>query len=247
MSSTTDRRGRQEGQILVLFAGGLVTLCLIAALVFDVGQNLLDRRAEQNAADAASLAGARYVVGAAYTYHAGCGTEAAYIATGKPAVIAACRVAQDNGYRDGVAGRTVRVDLPPLGPGPFANFPNHVQVTIGSTRASFFQGVMGVTQQRVSGMGIATNSSDIALPYSLLSLDPAGCATNKITGSPGAAVSTNGTVHVDSKCPTEALLLSGNGVLTAPECDVVGTIKTTNNATNNCTTAPTGCWPRATR
>ena len=49
MLSTTDRRPAERGQILVIFAGGFLLICLIAALVFDVGQNLLDRRAEQNA------------------------------------------------------------------------------------------------------------------------------------------------------------------------------------------------------
>jgi hypothetical protein len=53
-------------------------------------------------------------------------------------------------------------------------------------------------------------------------------------------VTTDGTVHIDSNCPSSALLLSGNGVLTAPECDAVGGIQTSGGATNNCTSAPTG-------
>jgi hypothetical protein len=209
---------------------------LIAALVFDVGQNLVDRRTEQNAADASALAGARYLPGAAYVYHGSCASAPG----GMPAVAAACALAVENGYNDGVDGRSVRVDIPPVAPSLFAGFPEHIQVTVGNQRGSFFQGVMGITQQITGAMGVATNSSDIALPYSLLALDPSGCGTNKITGSPGSMVSTDGTVHVDSSCPSSALLLSGNGVLTAPQCDVVGTIQTTNSATNNCTTAPTG-------
>ena len=47
-------------------------------------------------------------------------------------------------------------------------------------------------------------------------------------------------VRVDSNCPTDAILLSGNGVLTAPECDVVGMIQTSGGAVNNCTAAPAG-------
>ena len=58
----------------MIFAGGLVAICAIAAIVFDVGQNLLDRRAEQNASDAAALAGARYMATAAYTFHGTCST-----------------------------------------------------------------------------------------------------------------------------------------------------------------------------
>jgi hypothetical protein len=102
--------------------------------------------------------------------------------------------------------------------------------------------VIGATQQRTGASAVATNDSDIPLPYSLLALDPnaADCAANKITGSPGAMVATNGTVHVDTPCPTSALLLSGNGVLTAPQCDVVGGLQVSGGATNNCTTSSTG-------
>lgn len=235
MSSIADRRS-QTGQVLVLFAGGVLVILLIAALVFDVGQNLVDRRTEQNASDAAALAGARYLPGAMYVYHGGCASAPG----GMPAVQAACAVAVDNGFVDGVDGRSVRIDKPPIAPSPFANLPGHIQVSIGTQRPSIFQGVMGVTLQRTAATGVATNSSDIALPYSLLALDPSGCGTNKITGSPGSSVTTNGTVHVDSDCASSALLLSGNGVLTAPQCDVVGTIQTSGGAVNACTTAPTG-------
>ncbi len=48
----------ERGQVLVLFAGGIVALLLVAALAFDVGMMLLERRDEQNAADAAALAAA---------------------------------------------------------------------------------------------------------------------------------------------------------------------------------------------
>ena len=43
------------------FAGSVLVLLTVAALAFDVGMMLLERRDEQNAADAAALAGARYV------------------------------------------------------------------------------------------------------------------------------------------------------------------------------------------
>lgn len=243
MSSTTSHRSCERGQILVLFAGGFLLICLIAALVFDVGQNLLDRRAEQNSADAAALAGARYVVGAVYAYHGSCSTVPADVMADpstKPAVKAACQVAVANGYVDGSNGATVRVDMPPIAPSVFSGLPGHIEVSIDSTRPSFFQGVIGVTQQQTGATAVATNDSDIALPYSLLALDPTGCGMNQINGAPGTNVTTNGTVHIDSSCPTDALLLSGNGVLTAPQCDVVGQIQTSGGAINNCTAAPTG-------
>jgi hypothetical protein len=236
LSSTTDRRPQEQGQIIVLLAGGLVAICLVAALVFDVGQNLLDRRAEQNASDAAALAGARYIVGAGYTFHAGCSTPHASL----PAIEAACDVAAEHGYVDGQDDRTVRVDLPPVAPSTKAGLPGHIEVTIGSTRPSIFLGVIGIAEQQTGAMGVAKNGGDIALPYSLLALDPHGCGTNKINGAPGTNVTTDGTVHIDSDCTTDAVLLSGNGVLTAPQCDVVGQIQTSGGAVNNCTSAPSG-------
>lgn len=236
MSSTTERPSRQSGQILVLFAGGLVAILLVAALVFDVGQNLLDRRTEQNVSDAAALAGARYVVGATYTYHGAC----VAVTASTQAPYEACQSTSSNGYVDGTNNVTVRVDMPPIAPSAFAGLPGYIEVTIGSTRASFFEGVIGIGGQRVGAMAVATNASDLALPYSLLALSPTACGANMITGSPGSAVSTNGTVHIDSSCPTDALLLSGNGVLNAPECDVVGAIQTSGGAINHCTSAPAG-------
>jgi hypothetical protein len=238
LSSTPDRHRAERGQILVLFAGGLVAIFAIAALVFDVGQNLLDRRSEQNASDAAALAGARYVDTETYTFHGGCSTPHG----GLLAVTAACDVADEHGYVDGLNGRTVRVDMPPIAPSTKAGLPQHIEVTIGTTRPSFFAGVFGQTQQQTGAMGVAKNGEPIALPYSLLALNPHDCGANKITGSPGTIVETNGTVHIDSDCTTNpgALQLAGNGVLTAPECDVVGLIVESGGATNDCTTAPAG-------
>jgi len=240
LSSTTEPRRGERGQILVIFAGGLILILSIAALVFDVGQNLLDRRTEQNVSDASSLAGARYVFGATYVYHGGCATAPNTM----PAVNAACAVAVESGYVDGQGGRTVRVDMPPIAPSTFSGLPGHIEVTIGTTRPSFFAGILGVTNQNTGAMGVATNKSDIALPYSLLALDPTDCGASFISGSPGTAVTTNGTVHVDSSCTDTALggalQLSGNGVLTSPECDVVGAIAASREVNNRCTTAPVG-------
>ncbi len=223
-----------------MFAGGLILLMAIAALVFDVGQSLLDRRSQQDVSDAAALAGARYVHGATYVYHGGCAAAPPTM----PAVNAACEVAAESGYVDGQDGRTVRVDLPPVAPSPFSNLPGYIEVTTRSTRSSFFAGALGSQNQNVGALGVATNANDIALPYSLLALDPADCGASFINGAPGTAVTTNGTVHVDSNCTNVALggalKLSGNGVLTAPECDVVGLITTAGGATNNCTAAPSG-------
>ena len=232
MSSTTSRSAGESGQVLPLFVGGLITIILIAALVFDVGQSLLDRRTEQDTADAAALAGARYLTEPACQ-------GAPSLANCVDAVAAARHLATTSGYTDGVANATVTVKVPPGPESTFSGLPGYIEVSIGSTRPSLFAGVIGAITQRTAAMGVAANAAAFALPYSLLALDPTGCGTNFINGN-GAAVSTNGTVHVDSNCPSGAVALSGTGVLTAPECDVVGTISTSGGAHDNCTSAPTG-------
>ena len=54
-------RDNERGQILVIVAGGVITLLLLAGLVLDGGIAFLNQRDGQNAADTASLAGARLI------------------------------------------------------------------------------------------------------------------------------------------------------------------------------------------
>ncbi len=52
---------RAEGQILVLFAGGLAVFLILIGLVIDGGMAFLSRRDAQNTADLAALAGTKVV------------------------------------------------------------------------------------------------------------------------------------------------------------------------------------------
>ncbi len=100
MSSTTER-SEERGQILVLFAVALAVLFLAAALAFDIGMVVLERRDQQNAADAAALAGARYVL-TSPNYNGSCASAA-----GNPAATAACEVALENDFDDTTASENV--------------------------------------------------------------------------------------------------------------------------------------------
>ncbi|HLY14071.1 MAG TPA: pilus assembly protein TadG-related protein [Candidatus Limnocylindrales bacterium] len=218
-----------EGQVVVLFALALLVILGVTALVFDVGQNFVDRRKEQDVADAAALAAARYIQAC----------PAPQSAANCPAAVnAAVALASSQGYVDGQASVHVTVKIPPGPETEFAGIPGTVEVNINSTRGSFFSGVFGMTSQGTGALAVAQNSSGYTLPYSLLALDPTSCGTNKITGTGGVTV--GGTVHVDSNCSSQAVLLSGQGVLTAPECDVVGQVQTSGGATDNCATTPSG-------
>ena len=128
-----------RGQILVIFAGGLVLIIAIAALVIDLGFAFALRNQEQNAADPGAIAAARYIgSGGSTTAMRG----------------AACFYARQNGFFPGASdnagcvpandpqGTTLTVNYPP-GPsagtysGPMANrsaVPNHPWMGWRSTR-----------------------------------------------------------------------------------------------------------------
>jgi hypothetical protein len=163
LSSTTNR-SREHGQILVLFAGGLLALLLIAALAFDVGMMLVERRDEQDAADAAALAGARYVL-----------TDQA-AATG-----AARDLARMNGYDDADPNEVVNVYIPPLH-GRYVGLPGFIEVQIESTRPSIFGGVIGKANWPIGAFAVATNSQNLTFPFGMLALNPTACKAIQVSG-----------------------------------------------------------------
>lgn len=89
-------RGRERGQVLVIFALALVALVAMVGLVLDGGSAFAQRRDQQNAADLAALAGANDFL----------------LNSNRDAAFARARaVAALNGYVHGVDGVTVNVSL----------------------------------------------------------------------------------------------------------------------------------------
>ena len=128
------RRG-EDGQILVLFALSAVAIMAAVGLVLDGGGAFAQRRAEQNGADLASMAGAN-----AYMNTAG------LPATRTAAAISAARaVATRNGYTHGVNGATVNVVVSLLASGA------NVQVDVGKPHINSFSSIIpGQGQWNVS-------------------------------------------------------------------------------------------------
>ena len=217
----------EAGQILVIFAGGLIAIIAVAALVFDAGQSLLDRRTEQNVADSAALAGARYVPSATGTYQGTCAARSASQKADPQLkhVNTACDVAAAYLAADGLSA-AITVKYPPGPESVFSGLVGNIEVEIDSTRPSVFTGIFGQLSHHTGALGVAANSSGYSLPYSLLALDP--CGTSSVTGSGG--VSVNGSVQVDSTC-NPALKISGGGTLQSPECDTVGTYQISGGGT----------------
>lgn len=174
------------GQILVLFAGALVALLLIGALVIDVGFVLAMKRHEQNAADPGAVAAARYI-------QPTLDTSAMWTA--------ACFYAVENGFNatrtdtsaacPGVAtpdGSTVTVHYPPsAAAGEFAGDPGFVEVAVNSTHRSFLAGLVGLGQIPVSSSAVAANEPLSGGSSSLVALNAHLCSAAKVNGGSGGS------------------------------------------------------------
>jgi hypothetical protein len=214
LSSTIRGRRLERGQVLAIFAFGLVLILAVAALVFDVGQNLFERRKQQDAADAASLAGARYMV------TAGC-KAAPTLANCPEAVLAAREIVAAHGYDPDTQAA---FHIPPIAPSPMAGRPGHIQVDIDSNRPSYFAGVLGLTSFRIAATAVAANIDSYALPYSFIALGDV-CKAFNITGN--GTFSAEGDIYAVSSCTAPGAIYSGGNrsyFNVDGDCGTAGTI-----------------------
>jgi Flp pilus assembly protein TadG len=212
-------RPHQAGQVLVIFAGGLLLFLAIVALVIDLGMVFMLHRQEQNATDPGAVAAARYVPAAM---------------AGDPAArasmwTAACFYASQNGFTSARAdngascvtgqpadGSILTVNYPPSrNAGSYAGDPGHVEVTITRPHNSFFAGVVGLRNFLVSTAAVAANDTGPAGSSSLVSLNDTMCSAAKLHGgaggggglrifpAAGVAANTGGYVQINSNCGIE--------------------------------------------
>lgn len=128
----TRARGRQRGQMVVLFALALVAMIAMVGLVIDGGAVYAQRRGQQNAADLAALAAADAL------YNGRTQTQATTVARS---------VAASNSYTDGVGGVVVNVTFPGT----------EVKVDVQAPHQNYFTGVLGQPTWQV-----ATTASALA-------------------------------------------------------------------------------------
>jgi hypothetical protein len=235
-----------RGQIMLIVAAGMIVLLGIAALVVDLGFSWMLRRQEQNAADPASLAAARFIsdpdpATGLQTYDSVNGWAAA------------CHYARMNGFfdpgnltcADEADGTAMDVNWPPIGTVDdyWHGDLGHVQVVITESRPSFFGRIMGGTTT-VRTSAVAARQRGNTNSNSLVALKPTGCGTARTHGtgtirvypSPGYT-GDGGYVQVNSVCgsstsddncqtsSTGALESGGTSVLSAPQVNVYGGCK----------------------
>ena len=143
---------REQGQILVIFALALIVIIGMVGLVLDGGSAFAQRRAEQNAADLAALAGANAYL---HESQSGVGNHTAWQAVAKAAAITA---AGRNGYST-ASGATVAVpDFEVMSTG------YRVRVNITAAHTNSFARVLGASSWDVSVTAAAvTGSIDTAV------------------------------------------------------------------------------------
>lgn len=234
-----NRSSSKRGQILVVVAASLVVLLAIGALVVDLGFSWMLRRHEQNAADPAAIAGARWLKDS----------------TGNPrspfpeAYTDACFYAQQNGFftsdtPDCSAARLagdLQVLWPPTS-GPYEGRTDAIQVVISATHPGFFSRIFSAGDPVVTTGAVAVNSAGNSNSSSLVALQPvcSGGSAGSITGGgtvkifPITPGTPGGTVHVNSPCGSStddicqngsgqsALDISGGGTLITPYAYVQG-------------------------
>jgi hypothetical protein len=247
------RASRENGQVLVIFVGGLLTLLAIAALVVDLGFVFMIKRQEQNAADPAAIAAARYI----HPTSTGAADYAGMVA-------AACLYARQNGYAlsvnvsDGCKdpstdpqGVTLRVNYPPSpSAGRFAGSYGAVEVTLTRVHQTFFGTFIPIPTIGVSSSAVAAFDFGQSNSSSLIALDPSSCAAGHIHGTgtidihPLPGVTSGGYVQVDSNCGSQtgddycspssgALKVDSNASnFTAPDTYVVGACQATSGTVN---------------
>lgn len=252
------RRAGQSGQILPIFAVGLLVFIGIAALVIDLGFVWMAHRHQQNAVDPGALAAARYIQP---------GPDMARMQQ------AACFYARQNGYfelatdnsgcipANDTDGATLTVNYPPSrSAGQYAGHVGYVQIILSQPQQVFFAGVMGINQFQVTSEATAAYDVGNSNSASLMALNAANCPQGGGTITGGANVSifeatgvtgAGGYVQVNSNCATGSpdnicatgsgqggLNVNGTSSLSAPEVYVVGTC--TGGGT---VTSPTGSNP----
>ena len=128
----------ERGQVLAIFALGLVAIIAMTGLVLDGGSTFVQRRDMQNVADASAMAGAY-----------------AYVNSGSvsAATVAAEQAAQANGYPEGADGVVVDVAVNPFAAG------TSVQVSVRKPHRNHFSGIVGM-----SSWDVATTATALGGP-----------------------------------------------------------------------------------
>jgi hypothetical protein len=247
-----------RGQIILMVAFALVVLLGILALAFDLGFSWMLHRKEQNAADPAAIAAARWLKDSL-------GNAVDPVSVQAEMNADACFYAQQNGFfvtdvgcATALAAGDLQVHSPPVR-GDHAGSAGKVQVIIHDTHPTFFARIWGQREAAVVTAAVAANDTGNSNSSSLVALQPIceGGSAGTVTGGgtvnifPTDPGTPGGYVHINSPCGdstdddcengsgSSALDVSGGGTLITPFAYVVGTCVENGNNPGN---ANPGLW-----
>jgi hypothetical protein len=191
----------------------------VVAIALDGGLLLDDQQQLQAAADAAALAAAADLY---QNYPTNNGTDPTGTA-GKSAQTTATA----NGFSNGVNGSTVTVNIPPTW-GPFKGQAGYAEVIIEFDQSPFFSNIFGSGATPVKARAVARGQQIAYSNAGILLLDPHGQGALNDQGN-GLTV-TGAPILVNSD-NAQAVLLTGNAAMTAPQIKITGNSSITGNAT----------------
>ena len=198
-------RASASGQVMVLICVGIVALVGMVGVVADFSFMQHQKNMMQTAADSAAMAAAEEL------------NYGDQVAAGKAD-------AATNGYRDGVGGVTVAINIPPTS-GPNTANSGYVEAIVAKPQPTYFLGVLGVSTMRVSTRAVAYAGTG---PNCIYVMDPTAAGALSASGS--ATVASSCGLIVDSSSTT-GLLVAGTGVtITAPTIGVVGNYSASSGA-----------------
>ncbi len=189
----------QQGSSSLLMAFAVIVLLGMAALAIDGGMLYLQRRMAQNAADAASLAGALAIA-------QGYGSDQIeYIVFER---------AKDNGFDASGSETSVVVNWPPISPSPYAGNSNYIQVSITENIASAFahfvySGPLAVTVEAVAHARV---HEDLAPGYAIFGASLDECRTLSFDGTPTLELTGGGSIVSNSNASCGCDATGGSGV-----------------------------------
>ena len=252
MTMPSARRPHERGQIIIIAAAAMIVLLGVAALVVDLGFSWMLHRQEQDAADPAALAAARFIsdpdpVTGIQTFDSAQGYAAACDFAINNGIFDASNITCDSAADPNSS--SLQVIWPPnASAGSKAGDHGYVQVVISRRRENFFGVILGQRYATVTTQAIAARKKGSADTATIRVQDPSSCSAMKVHGSayvhvypaPGVTAP-GGFVYVGSNCGTNtsddhcdnntgALKIDGTtAALWAPKTNVVGSCQSTSD------------------
>jgi len=186
--------GRDDGQVIVVLTGAMLTLILTVGLVFDVGIILEDRRQLQNAVDAAALAGA--VAERDSPSQTVAQVETYLLANGFDVSDTALTVAVDHNYG-----------------------PDQVEVTATLQVPTSFFRLINVNSKTVQVRAVGEAQIGVGVAdYAIVSLNETVCDAFRKGGNSDLVINGGGGIMVNSSCASGGRA-HGNGGIDADRVD----------------------------